>query len=309
MNLRKVNLKPENFIDFKPLLIRNVLGYELPSLDEISAIFSFEGDFRFQTLNDLEEVEKIYVIIDTKGQDAFGHWFFESAIWVPEILKLYSKYVDKIEFLLLNKKKYKEDVLNFFNVRHSYTAILPNITITCPPITSLNLNDHTLRYSNLLKNFLQAIEKSQLNIEKIYEHLLMPRQKKENLQVNDRHVDTENIELFFNAEDENFKIFNSDQSPSFDEQLKLVRSSKTLYVTDGSAFLVNGFIARNSILVVLGSSLVPNQSTKFEKMALITQVIESFNSVVFITSSDNKFTSEMVKLFLYSHVKFLPKYL
>jgi hypothetical protein len=307
LGLKKIILKSENFPYLKPLLIGNVLSYSFPLLDEIVPVFSCPEDFQFQSVEDLASAEKIYVAIDTQGQDAFGHWFFESAIWVPEIIKSFSEYRDKIEFLLLSKKKYKEDVLDYLGVTYTYTAELPNICIVCPPVTSLNLNQHSLWYSRLLEKFIYHFESLGANREKTLDYLLMPRQQRENLQVNERRIDTQEIEAYFSASEGNHKIFNSDQSPGFDEQCRFVRSARTLFVIDGSAFLVNGFIARNSTLVVLGSSLVPSQATRFEKISLITRLIESFNSVVFISSSINTFTYEMVRPFLNSQFKFLPK--
>lgn len=65
------------------------------------------------TYNNINNINNIqyYLIIDTKDYDAFGHWVFESAIYIPFYIKLKEIYPN-IKIHLKSKKKFKDIFLN-----------------------------------------------------------------------------------------------------------------------------------------------------------------------------------------------------
>ena len=66
-------------------------------------------------------------------------------------------------------------------------------------------------------------------------------------------------------------------------------------VADGSAFLVNAFLAKNSVVIVLGDALVPNQRRAQEKLRIICELIEHNNAIMYVNSPSNIFTRDCVK--------------
>jgi hypothetical protein len=307
-SLKKISLALDNFHALRPLLIKDVVSYEHTALEEVTVVFESTEPFKFQKEEDLELTDKIYIAIDSGGQDAFAHWVFESAIWIPEIKRQYPAFVHKMEFLLLNKKKYKEDFLEHLGVRYTYNPTQNNITIICPPYTSLNSHRYLSRYCLLIDSFHRYLEEISYFSVKTINNLLLPRQKKENLKANDRSVDTSNIEEVFNRSPTEALTYNTDESINFSVQVQTIRQARTIFVTDGSAFLVNGFIAKSSTIVVLGASLVPNQSLMYEKMAAICSLIEKNNDVVFIQNVENKFEFETIKSFCYNEIIFRKRW-
>jgi hypothetical protein len=111
-------------------------------------------------------------------------------------------------------------------------------------------------------------------------------------------VNTSDIEVKFSTRAPEALVFYSEQSDLFKEQFDIVLSSKNIFVPDGSAFLVNGFISRGATIVVLGSTLVPYQCQKYEKMKLIYLKIEETNSILFVTCHDNVFKFEKIRPFI-----------
>jgi hypothetical protein len=239
---------------------------------------------------------QIYIVIDTKFHDAFGHWFFECAIWIEKIKFILDKYPDA-KILLASKKGFKIQILDFYGISPSQTATeieVKNYTVFLRPCTALNdLVDHEY-FSNLLNDF--SIKFNELAKATNFSNdiLLMPRQKVENFVFNDRQIDTSDLEILI-AELENSLIFNTDYSPNFLHQIKEIQSSKIILLVDGSAFLVNGFLARNSVIIVLGDNLVPEQRKIYSKKQLICNHIERNNAVMYINSPNNVFSRSCIE--------------
>jgi hypothetical protein len=303
-SFRKIKLRLDQFDSLRPVLIKDVITYEVTSIEEVSIVLEVTEGLTLQKITgeELELAEKIYVVIDTVDQDTFGHWIFESAIWIPEIKRLYPTLVHKIEFSLINRKKYKEDFLLYLGVRYTYYPSPRNITIICPPFTSLTSHRYLSRYLILLDSFHRHLEEISFSPIKTNDNLLLPRQTKESL--SQRDVDTRSLEEVFKSNSKEAKIFISNESTNFSDQVLIVRGSRSIFVTDGSAFLVNGFLAINSNIIVLGTTLVRTQSMLYEKVAAILDVIEKGNNVVFVNNAENKFEFESIKSFYFNEIFF-----
>lgn len=237
----------------------------------------------------------IYIIIDTKFHDAFGHWFFESAIWLPKIKAILDQF-PSAKIHLKGIKGYKNQILSDFDITQDRLTTDLKANINCcvcfNPCTSLNDSRENARFKELLNDFSKIICRSTPS--KTINYLLMPRQKKGNYASNDRQVNTDDLEMIL-REMPNCEIFNSDISPTFENQISTVQASKHLLVADGSAFMVNAFLAKSSIIFVLGDVLVPNQRRVQEKTRIICEHIEHNNAVMYLQSPNNVFTRQCLK--------------
>lgn len=242
----------------------------------------------------------IYIAIDTKFHDAFGHWFFESAIWLTKIKKILDQF-PSAQIHLKENRGYKTQIMNYFDISQDRITTELSVDFNCcvffNPCTSLNDSRENVRFRELLldfsKQFHQNVTQKKIN------YLLMPRQKKGNYASNDRQINTDDLELLL-EEIPNSEIFNSDASPSFAYQISKVQSSKHLLVADGSAFMVNAFLAESSVVFVLGDALVPNQRQVQVKTHIICDLIEHNNAVTYLHSSDNVFTRQILRQWLSS---------
>jgi hypothetical protein len=204
------------------------------------------------------------------------------------------------KILLASKKGFKIQILNFYGIAESQISTevsAINYTVFLRPCTALNdLGEHKY-FLSLLNDFSNKF--NQIAKAKNFNNdiLLMPRQKIENFVFNDRQVDTSDIELFL-SKVKNTSIFNTVHTPNFFHQINEVQSSKIILLVDGSAFLVNGFLARNSVIIVLGDNFVPEQRKIYEKKRLICDFIERNNAVMFIHSSNNVFTRSCIEHWL-----------
>ena len=283
-------------IDFKTsdfVVVNNVVDYEFYDFNSWK-IQALSPKYEIYTTSLLNNSTPIYIAIDTKFHDSFGHWFFESAIWIPRV-KFFLYKFPSAKLHLKECKGYKTQILNYFGISEDrvVTKILErnNLCIFTNPCTSLNDSRENKKFKELLCDFSNAFHKR--NVVKSIDCLLMPRQKKGNYISNDRQVNTDDLELYLKTIP-NTEIFNAENYPEFSEQVSKVQTSKYLVVTDGSAFTVNAFLAKNSVVFVLGDKLVPNQRHLQEKMRIICEFIEHNNAVMYIHSDNNIFTRQFL---------------
>lgn len=195
-----------------------------------------------------------YLIIDTPNHNAFGHWTFESAIILPYIQKLLNHYPN-LKIVCNHSNPYKELYLTFFNIEKErivdtiqYThniCLFPNLS-EC----SLNLKSNTNIYENALVNFDKYFDRNQ---QKIYEKILLTRHQQNNYKLFERTVDTSDIQTHLSSND---LVLDTSVLQTLREQIDYIQRSKIIIVPDGSAFLVNGFFARESIIIVLSGHVL-----------------------------------------------------
>jgi hypothetical protein len=308
-NFNSIELTKDSFqngVNFIP--IKNIIGYTYENFDRWKIVVNNLNSY-FVTSDEIYNTDStIYFTLDTSAHDAFAHWVFESAVWIPELLKL-KQQIKNFKVLIQYEKIYKRQFLEHFNIDFDINPNLENGVILFPnPITSLNNPCVDTLYINLLENFhhlfLNSInnQSDTINFEKSeirnINVLILPRQKKENLRANDREVDSSDIEKYLI--DHNLgSIFETDQSPNLQTQIQSIRAAKYLIVPDGSAFLVNGFLIVNTSIIVLGAAFVPNQMKIYKKLDFIYSKIIQYNHVVFINNSTNVFTRSHVMPFLH----------
>lgn len=233
------------------------------------------------------EDDNVYVTIDTDSHEAFGHWFFESFSYIEELLRL-KKIFPKISIYIFSERNYKLEFLKLFGF-NVVTEIKPdNKILLMPRVTSLNLNENVYDFKNRLITFKERIKE---RIETTLHHVdtvMIPRQLTGNYANNDRTVDSTKIESIISKKSNSFIIDSSKKGGIF-MQCALVASCNTLIVPDGSGFLVNGFLANNAQIIVLGSSLILRQALEYDKIAVILEMIRNDNDIIFINRPSNHF--------------------
>jgi hypothetical protein len=222
-----------------------------------------------------EPPKHVYFLIDSPSHMAVGHWFFESAVFLPYFKAIQERY-PTIEIHLLERKNYKLILLDYFgDYKVSWEPLKENnICIIPSPIQSVHQQDYFELFCKNIRQLHTFCKAPQ--IEKSCEHLIMPRQKKENFIGNDRNYDREFAILTKIIP--GAQILHTDAVQSFHDQIKIVRSAKRIYVSDGSAFLLNGFFATHSELYIVGNVTV-EQSQKFKRYKFIIDMIKENNIV------------------------------
>jgi len=219
-----------------------------------------------------------YLILDTISSDALIHWVAECSIFLPFYIELKKQY-PTINIIFKTKAEYHKIILEYYNI--SFTNILYNIENTNNvcffplPITHLNnkdLDNEYILYANVFINWLNNID-----FDKTINHLILPRQILQNSCANPRTHNCEDIITNM----PHSEVFHTDNVINFYDQIKAVKSSKIIVVTDGSAFLFNGLLAKNSTIIVLGDVII-EQGYNYSKMQFYINKIKEQNNVIFI---------------------------
>lgn len=283
----------KNFEGSDFAVVRDVLSYEHCNFNSWK-IKALSPGYESTTEGLKSDSTQIYIAIDTVHHDAFGHWFFESAIWLPKVKAILDAHPNS-KIYSMGSRGYKTQILEYFGIPPDRVITefseKNNVCIFVNPCTSINnLTEHD-KFKEMLVEFSEHFH--QTKVSKEIDYLLMPRQKTGNYTANNRDVNTDDLESYLNNIPRS-KIFNTNVSPTFSDQIEAVQASKHLLVTDGSASSVNGFLAKNSVIFVLGDALIPNQRQIQAKVRIICEFIEHNNAVMFIHSESNVFTRDCI---------------
>ncbi len=270
MNCRIITQTDNDYIIVKDSKIIVVCNVESYVYDEQKF-----NAWRVTVSETAEPAENHYFIIDTHFHDAFGHWFFESAIYLPAFLSL-KKIIPALKLHLKAPRKYKTDICKYFNIYEDdivYEIRAKNICYFADPITAFNEKVCTDEYKQLISNLRSYFPVSPAKKSK--EILFLPRQKTDNFprQKTERQYNFDDIEKQL-AE----SVIYTDTFQSFADQVDAVQSTKTLIVPDGSAFLVNAFLMNRSKIIVLGN-ITDYQAFSFPKYEYINDILISSNYI------------------------------
>jgi hypothetical protein len=248
---------------------------------------------------------EIYFLVDTPNHNSFGHFIFESSIYINMYNKL-RKLFDGIKVLLVSPAKYKHLILKYFGINESdivstfgtydNLCIIPQFE-QC----SLNSKDHINEFTRTLSVIYPIYNNyKSSNIKKSIDIMIMPRHKIENNPPTDRIIDTTDIENNL-KKIPNCEVFDTTAIDSLENQINKIKQTEILIVPDGSSILVNGFFASNSIIIVLGFGTLNQTNTDAPKIKYIHKYIAMNNSVIFIVNRqviDNKnikYTYDMIQ--------------
>jgi hypothetical protein len=243
---------PETLFEGYPL-------YFAQNVVSIEAIHDKEETFGWLTTvseNQTSSPEHYYLYIDGKPDEPFGHWVFESGIFLTLFFLLKKQY-PSLQLLSFNPKKYKQVFYNSLGLDSNsvvYTLQPKNTVI----FTQWNsLGDHDIQRGKLFRHYSRGLYDllvgHALPFAKPIDILYLPRGVNENYKSNDRYIPAQagllgSIKSVF----PNTIIYHTDTTTTISEQIHIVRSSKIILLDYGSSLLVNGYFAHDSLVVVLG---------------------------------------------------------
>lgn len=253
--------------------------------------------------NELKKDCQVYIIFDTFYNLAFGHWVFESGIYLPFLSYIKNVYPNT-KIILKNTRSYKNMFLNYFGLTDKnivYTIETTNnlCFFPTPKTCSLNTCQNLQVYNVLVSNFMNTFDNIQTD--KIYKLAILPRHKTENFYLFDRIIDTSDIERVLSLSPENL-VFDTFGLSSLVEHMTPIKQSKIIIIHDGSSFLVNSMFAQNSRIIVLGcQTCFQAINCDNVKMIAIINHIAQHNEIVYV-GINIAFTSRK-EIYLYSDIE------
>jgi hypothetical protein len=281
--------------DYKLFIVKNVVGYSFVDYNIHKIEYISNKDNIENTDQDIE----YYFIIDILYDDAFAHWVYESAIYLPIFHLLKNKYPN-LKLVLKQKKDYKLLFTDYFEIPQSdiiYNCDMKenNYSLFPSPISSLNFKsidaftEYTKIFEKFVAHFIQEDDDCESN-NVIYDYVIMPRQKKENYYGNERSYDFDPIYEKVRNRTEKYKIFNTDSITNLRDQIKMLRMTNNVILVDGSAFLVNIMFCRKNINIHIIGHLTSHQIREFVKKLHIVNYFEKNKNLKFIRyESESKF--------------------
>lgn len=246
--------------------------------------------------DEIDDEPQYYLIIETSSNEAFAHWIFECAIYLPLFHLLKMKFPN-LQLHIQNNRTFKTLFCDYFKISEISNELKSNNICFFPlPISSLNHKTISEEFKNHVNEFSKYFNK--IIHEKSIEILFMPRGSKENYHGNPRQHDTSDIENIFKTK-KNVFILYTDNVNDIKNQIEIVNKSKMIFVPDGSAYLVNGMFAKNSVIKVLGN-VVFGQANLYPKMRFLCDLIESNNNVEYLEYKHGDFNNS---IFYYDDIK------
>lgn len=229
-----------------------------------------------------EDSGQIYLIIDTFFDEAFSHWVYESAIYLPLFILLRERY-PTIKICLKTKRSYKLLFCKIYNIPEESIVYSLDSTNTCifpSPISAMNDKHICSEYIEQLTRFYTHFSQISRIVPKTNDIVLMPRQRKENYDGNRREYPMENLIDYISSKEDSI-ILHTDTITDLQEQIQTVASAKSLIVTDGSACLVNGMFASSAKIHVFGKVTLW-QASEYPKLHKVRELSTSLNNNTYV---------------------------
>ena len=218
----------------------------------------------------------VCLVIDTLYDDAFSHWVFESAIYLPLFTILKHYYFPFLKLVLKSRKQYKRLFCTYFGISDDdivYEVPAENQCFFPSPISSLNDNAVHPDYLRQLDAFWDMFKAP--GYAKSVSVLVLPRQSRENYAGNDRIIDSTAV-VAYTKRIPNSAILHTDDVTDLCRQLHTVRSANVIVVDFGSSWFVNGMFSYDADVVV-HTGIYTNEHTAFNKLNVIVSKIAAQN--------------------------------
>jgi len=220
--------------------------------------------------NEINESPSVFLLFESSLDAAFAHWVYESAIYLVHFSELKLEYPNLKLLVKKNpKRSYKHLFFQALNINENdihwidneeindcttvYTDIpINNICINTRPhcLNTMELQDKDA-FKEVIIQFRNQILHN-LNIiypeEKTIEHLFFPRSKTENYAANDRIINYTMVYQLLQGKEHT--IYDTINTTNLKDQIKLLVSSKNVYLDWGSSMQVNGLFCQNSNILI-----------------------------------------------------------
>ena len=262
-------------MDFQENILINNVEFKIYKNVESQECNIHTSELFYTYYNSELDVENIqyFLLFETCFDAAFGHWIYESAIFLPYYHELKHKY-PKLKILVKRnpKRTYKKLIFNALNIvddeifwidnidKFSSTIVYEKIPINNVCISSPNQYSNTLpiKHYDLLKELIINFKEKLLDnlnikypLEKSIENLFLPRSKNgENYQPNERQINYSQV--YDLLKDKEYKEYDTVNTENFKDQIELLISAKNIFIDWGSSFVVNVLFSRNSNIFLSG---------------------------------------------------------
>jgi len=290
--MQKLSLNDDAFF-FRPfpydefLFLENVVSYEIESQTCINVITSGSGFNRLGVADVRDFQRPIYVVAETFSSNNFGHFFWETVVYLKHFLQIKRRFPNVI-FLVKENKRYIKKIFDHYGLPLG-KEILPanNYVGFLPFVTSLTTNLSSALYDQLIQEFHYEVNRENGSAtDKDIEILYLPRHAKGNFPYeNERRLETDSINHFLSGRP-NCVVLDTENNDNWADEISAVKRARIIIVPDGSAYAVAGFHAHSSKIIVLGSYMSPTGAIKWDKARKINQLIGKHNQVFFITGSN-----------------------
>lgn len=263
------------------LFVEDVVDFEVVDYETISLTASTNKILSDDLIKHLNK--PIYLLADTSDTINFGHFFYESFIFLSDYLK-YNKIYNEVIIITKKITQFKIKIFNYYGFKFSDSINDQNNYFgVFPLLTSCINNKFSYRYSEILERFYYEINNDIYAFShKDISVLMFPRHKKvDNTPTLERDVETEELENFISTIPGSL-IINSESSLDWGREIEAVRRSVIIILTEGSSYSVLAFHARNSKIIVLGSRNWYLQTKRFDKLQMQHNLIKKTNEVYFI---------------------------
>jgi uncharacterized protein (DUF1919 family) len=278
--------------------VKSIMFDDCYKIFEVNGVSSYSHyDFtawKFVQTTISDSPKNFYFIIDTEHRDAFGHWVYESAIYLHLFNKLKILY-PTIKLKLDGYKKFKQIFIEYFGISMEDVVYEmcdgENVCFFPSPISAIHRHIITDINKKQIDNFFDSF--ASLSLEKNNTVLYMPRQHKENLIYNDRIYQSPTIDKFMT---ENHIVLNTDYVEKLSDQVNTVSGSKTIIVTDGSPYQVNGMFCRDSTIIRIGN--MTDRAISVEKQYLLAYIdnkIRVNNKVHCLSDSHEYYLNDIIQ--------------
>ena len=220
----------------------------------------------------------IYFILDTINQNAFSHWVYENATWLPSYLQLKEKY-PSIRLVIEKWKDFKKLYFHYYNISLDSVCLESDIQEKnfCYFHTYTSFNDKSVPpiYYKNVEEYKKYIDRIQVT--KSIPILYLPRGTKENLAGASNRIYNVQNDLKDYVKQLGGTVYETDSSSSLNEQIQVVKQSCIVLLDYGSNLWVNGLFAENSHIICL--NLGWHQHPQYPAMGLLWDKIHNSNTL------------------------------
>lgn len=259
--------------------VRNVCMYEI---HDTTTAMTFEPTCTTELC--------VYFLIDGAEHEAFGHWVYESAVFLPFFHLLKVKY-PTIKLVRQGNRTYKRLFCKYFDIDEKdvvgeIDTDSSNLCIFPEAGMHLTMTEVTSQFKCIINRFWKEVEQRMPNPpSEMIEYCLMPRQTKENYICLERVVPFDKIREFLTMRTIPYRVLETDTITDLNDQIRSVQSAQTIILVDGSALLVNGLFCKGKTILVNGNNTV-RLRTAYPRMMFIVEVIQKQNNGFFFVDQD-----------------------
>ena len=221
---------------------------------------------------------------DTCSQNAVGHFFLETCVYLLVFQKLKQRFPN-IKLYSEGKRKFKQILCDYFDTPCVDTYTEGCSIVAPPPRTNLHIQGYDDEYIHILDSFYAHFSKFS-NVPILTKYLVMPRQSKENYAINDRKVEFGDIYSAFETAGVKYELLETDKIDNIKDQMLRVAASEVIILNSGSAFELNGAFCTNKIIIAVGElDMMEHASTYPRHFYPITKVMD-INTVHFCKTQE-----------------------